>query len=205
MNKTGTGNKGLDWFFVMGMLAAFPKTADLLSIFSPQILNDIFGMDMRLPYGMFCAAMVEGTVLFLHFDRRAHRVASAQTVKWILTGISGLCQVFDGYVTTDTISQMSGTLKLVLTFGIPALPLFISILIAMIGALPEGDEPVRSNPRVGLKNSLKALWEGEKENTEFSRAEHPSIHIGQPMFVPDEQENKNGKEPAAANFTNRQP
>lgn len=165
--KTGSGNKGLDWIIVGGMLAAFPKTADLLSLFSPQILNDIFGFDMSLPYGMFCAAMVEGTILFLHFDRRAHAVATAQTVKWLLIGVSFLCQVFDGYVTTDSISQMSDTLKLVLQFGIPALPLIIAVMVSAIGALPDPDN-TPAKPRVGLKKKIQNFWEGE-ENTEFSQ------------------------------------
>ena len=167
MNKTGTGNKGLDWVIILGMVAAYPKTADVLSMFSPRILNDIFGFDMSLPYGLFCAAMVEGTILFLHFDRRAHRSGTAQGVKWILIGVSFICQVFNGFITTDSVAQMTPALKLVLTFGIPALPLIIAVMIAAIGALPEIDGPVT---HVGLKYRLpdvKKIWYGDK-NTEFS-------------------------------------
>jgi hypothetical protein len=167
MNKTGSGNKGLDWVIILGMIAAYPKTADVLSMFSPKILNDIFGFDMSLPYGLFCAAMVEGTILFLHFDRRAHRSGTAQGVKWILICVSFLCQVFDGYITTDSVAQMSPMLKLILTFAIPALPLIIAVMITAIGALPDADHPVA---HVGLKNrlpDLKKVWYGDG-NTEFS-------------------------------------
>jgi hypothetical protein len=166
--KTGTGNKGLDWIIIAGMIAAYPKTADLLSLFSPQILNDIVGFDVSLPYGLFCAAMVEGTILFLHFDRRAHVVTNAQIVKWLLIFISFLCQVFDGYVTTDQVSQMSDSLKLVLTFGIPTLPLIIAVMVASIGALPEynQEQKIVRQPRVGLKTRLENIWLGE--NTRVS-------------------------------------
>lgn len=170
--KSGSGNKGLDWVFILGAIAAYPKTADLLSLFSPQILNDIFGMDMSLPYGLFCAALVEGVILFLHFDRRAYFVQSAQTVKWLMFGISFACQVFDGQVTTNAISQMSDTMKLVLVYGIPTLPLIIAALVAMIGALPDAPKEqveVVRQPRVGMKtrldNLLETFWYGEQENT----------------------------------------
>lgn len=168
--KTGSGNKGLDWVIVLGMIAAYPKTADLLSYWSPAFLSDLIGLDVSLFYGMFCAALVEGTILFLHFDRRAHRVASAQTVKWLLFGVSFACQVFDGFITTETVDQMSDELKFILSYGIPALPLIISLLISMIGALPDDDE-VRQFK--GVKNYLpdfRRLWDGDK-STEFSPSE----------------------------------
>lgn len=198
--KTGSGNKGLDWAFILGMIAAYPKTADLLSLFSPQILNDIFGMDMSLPYGGFCALLVEGVILFLHFDRRAHFSTSAQTVKWILTIISLGCQVFDGWVTTDTIAQQSDVMKAILSYGIPALPLLIAIMISTIGALPEGDEvQVARKPRVGLKTRLDNFWYGE--NTRVS------VKVGEPKFIPEpEPEPEPLPEPVkgnGSNFTSR--
>lgn len=193
--KAGSGNKGLDWVIIMGMLAAFPKTADLLSLFSPQILNDIFGMDMSLPYGIFCALMVEGTILFLHFDRRAHGVTNAQVVKWILIGVSFLCQVFDGYVTTDQVAQMSDTLKLVLTFGIPTLPLIIAVLVASIGALPDGDTVVVRQPKAGIRTRLNNLWYGE--NTGVS----PRLVEQIEEILEEPEPSNNGK---VKNPTNRQ-
>lgn len=202
--KTGSGNKGLDWVFILGALAAYPKTADLLSLFSPKILDEIFGMNMSLPYGGFCAFLVEGVILFLHFDRRAYLVQSAQVVKWLMFGISFLCQVFDGQVTTNAIAQMSDTLKLVLTYGIPALPLIIAALVAMIGPLPdvtsEQEKVVVRKPRVGLKNHLYNFWYGDRqENTGVS------VKIGEPKFIPspepepEPQSSGNGSNP-----TNRQ-
>jgi len=198
--KSGSGNKGLDWVFVLGAIAAYPKTADLLSLFSPQILNDIFGMNMSLPYGLFCAALVEGVILFLHFDRRAYYVQSAQVVKWLMFGISFMCQVFDGQVTTNAISQMSDTMKLVLTYGIPTLPLIIAGLVAMIGPLPDSpeDEQVVRKPRVGIKTRLDNLWYGEQENTGVS---------GTIRAIPTHPEPEPQKEPQVsgngANPTNR--
>lgn len=181
--KTGSGNKGLDWVIIMGMIAAFPKTADLLSFWTPQWLNDLFGMNMSWYYGAFCAAMVEGTILFLHFDRRAHVVTSAQTVKWILIGVSFVCQIFDSQVTANTLSQMPDTMRAALTYIIPALPLIIAVMVASIGALPDVDVNkenvvIVSRPRVGLKARLDNLWYGDRENTRVS------VKIGEPKFVP---------------------
>lgn len=180
MKQTGSGNKGLDWVIILGMLAAFPKTADLLSYWSPTILNDIFGMDMSLFYGGFCAILVEGTVLFLHFDRRAHHITSAQVVKWILFGVSFACNIFDGFVTTDTVTQLSPWLRFLLTYGVPALPLIIALLVTTIGALPDDETP---RTWKGLKNMLpdpRRIWEGDelsdnKENTVFSSHPNPAV------------------------------
>lgn len=198
MNKTGSGNKGLDWVIFAGMVAAFPKTADLLSYWSPEWLNEIFGMDVSLFYGAFCAAMVEGTILFLHFDRRAHRVASAQTVKWILIGISFLCQVFDGQVTQGTVDQMSATMKVILTYGIPALPLLIAVMVASIGSLPEDDTPKPSKPRVGLKTRWKNLLEGEENTVRSPVVRQLEENIESPELV----KNPNGEH--EEDFTSRQ-
>lgn len=196
--KTGSGNKGLDWVMIMGMIAAFPKTADLLSFWTPRWLNDLFGMDMSWYYGAFCAAMVEGTILFLHFDRRAHGVTSAQAVKWILIGVSFVCQIFDSQVTANTLSQMPDTMKVALTYIIPALPLIIAVMVASIGALPEVDDSVAAirHPHVGWKTRLDNFWYGDRENTRVS------VKIGEPKFVPDEpkpEPSGNGSNP-----TNRQ-
>lgn len=200
VRKSGSGNKGLDWVIILGMIAAYPKTADLLSYFAPQILTDIFGIDMSMPYGMFCAALVEGTILFLHFDRRAHRVASAQAVKWILIGVSFLCQIFDGFITTDTVAQMSPTLRLVLTYGIPALPLIIATMIASIGALPDEDQPVA---RVGLKHRLpnvRRIWNGDENLSNQHSQDVPQNDLDdEPDLVPS----ANGKK--APNPTSRRP
>lgn len=195
--KSGSGNKGLDWVIIMGMIAAFPKTADLLSFWTPGWLNLLFGMDMSWYYGAFCAAMVEGTILFLHFDRRAHIAQSAQAVKWILIGVSFACQVFDSQITSNTLSQMPDTMKAALTYIIPALPLIIAVMVASIGALPdveqEGEKRVEvRKPRVGIKTRLDNLWYGENTGVSVAPAERREI------VKP-----KNGEHPAE-DFTSRQ-
>lgn len=188
----GSGNKGLDWVFILGAVAAYPKTADLLSLFSPQILNDIFGMDMSLPYGGFCALLVEGVILFLHFDRRAYHVVMAQAVKWIMFGISFLCNVFDGFVTTNSVQQMSPFLKFILAYGVPTLPLIIAALVAMIGPLPENEKEVVRQPRIGVRTRLENFWYGE--NTRVS-----------PKVVHQIEEILNEPEPEAASNNNKNP
>lgn len=193
--KTGTGNKGLDWIFVCGMLAAFPKTADLLSYWSPGWLNDLVGFDVSLWYGAFCAAMVEGTILFLHFDRRAHNLPTAQAIKWIMFGVSFACQIFDGYVSTDTVANMSDNLKVVLTYGIPALPLIITVLVGLIGALPEDGEATEivRQPQVGFVTRLNNFWYGEENRTS---------NVSKMKIVEHPKEGPNGEK--ELDFTNRQ-
>src|SRR5262245_46921777 len=113
-SKLGSGDKVLDWGVVVAALILFAKTADVLSFFSPAILNDILGFDVSLIYGIVCATLVEGLALALHFNRRAALSSSAQVVMWVLVAISGLCQVYDGFITTGSMAQMSDTMKAVL-------------------------------------------------------------------------------------------
>lgn len=201
MKKTGSGDKVLDWGVIIAAAVLFPKTADILSYFSPQILNEIFGFDFSLIYGVVNALLVEGLALALHFNKRASLSGTAQTVKWTLLAISGVCQVFDGFVVTDTLAAQSDTMKAVLSYGVPLIPLLIMIMVFGIGHLPEigedGEVVVEpKKPFKGVKRIVKGLWEGE-ENTVRS----PKITIGQPVFEPDDE-----PEPASngSNPTNRQ-
>lgn len=162
--KSGSGDKMLDWVVILSALILYAKTADVLSFFSPTILNDILGFDVSFVYGMVTAALVEGLALTLHFNKRAKLSSAAQIVKWIALGISGLCQVFDGFITTETTANMSETLKFALAYGVPLIPLLIVVMVFSIGHLPEDDE-VR--PFKGLKNILvpnfSRFWNGEGE------------------------------------------
>lgn len=62
-NKNGSGDKLLDWGVIIAALVLFPKTADILSYFAPQILTAILGFDVALIYGLVCASLVEGLTL----------------------------------------------------------------------------------------------------------------------------------------------
>lgn len=140
----------------------FARTADVLSYFSPSILNDIIGSDISLLYGIVTAVMVEGVALALHFNRRAARSTSAQWVKWSLLAISGACQVFDGYIITDSLASQTETIKLVFQIGVPLIPLLIVVMIFWVGKLPEDNEPRKKF--VGLKNipaQFSWIWNGE--------------------------------------------
>jgi len=159
-NKTGSGDKVLDWGVVIAAMILFPKTADVLSYFSPAILNDIFGFDVYHIYGGVNALLVESLALAIHFNRRAALVGSAQVVKWALLAISGACQVFDGFVTTKTLAQQTDTMKAIFSYGVPLVPLVIMVMIFGIGQLP--DNGIRSNrkPFVGLRGLWRQIMDG---------------------------------------------
>ena len=158
-NKTnnGSGDKWLD--FAAYVLAAilFLKTADVLSYFAPQILNSILGFDVSFVYGSVCAVLVEGAALALHFNSRAGRSSAAQIVKWILLGISGACQVFDGFITAGNVAQMSDTLKFGLSYGVPLIPLAVLVMLFTIGKLPEDGTPPKQWK--GLRNIVRPAWD----------------------------------------------
>lgn len=161
MKQDNNNDKFLNIAVIVGAGILFFRTADILAYFSPAILNDIIGSDMSFLYGLVTAAMVEGVALALHFNKRAAKSPEAQWVKWGLLAISGACQVFDGYVITDTLAQQTDTIKLVFQFGVPLVPLLIVVMIFAIGHLPELDE--KPKPFVGLKNlpgQFRWIWEG---------------------------------------------
>lgn len=167
MNKVGSGDKVLDWGVIIAAGVLFPKTADILSYFSPLILNEIFGFNVSLIYGVVNALLVEGLALALHFNKRAALSGTAQTVKWILLAISGACQVFDGFVVTNTLAGQSDTMKAILAYGVPLIPLFIMIMVFGIGHLPEvgEDGEVVVQPRKPFKG-VKKIWKGFLEGEE---------------------------------------
>jgi hypothetical protein len=166
-NKNGSGDAILDWAVIGMAIILFFRTADILSYFAPSILTDIFGFDVSLIYGSVCALAVEGVALALHFNRRARFYSPAIVVKWILLAVSGICQVFDGFVITNTLSQQTDTMKAVFSYGVPLVPLFVLIMIFQIGRLPELDgQPVERKPFVGLKAMWNNLINGETNFTE---------------------------------------
>jgi hypothetical protein len=139
--KVGSGDRILDWGVIVAAIILFAKTADVLSYFAPVLLSEILGFEAGILYGMICAVLVEGLALALHFNPRAALSSTAQIVKWLLLGISGICQIFDGFITTDSVAQMSETLKAVLSYGVPLIPLVITVMIFSIGRLPETQGP----------------------------------------------------------------
>lgn len=161
-NRSGDGF--MDAAVVGAAIVLFPRTADIMSYFSPTILNDIIGRDVSLIYGLVTGSMVEGLALALHFNRRAALSSIAQWVKWTLILISGMCQVFDGYIITDTLAQQTDTIKTVFQYGVPLIPLLIMIMIFGIGHLPDSPEPKKHF--VGLKNipaTFSWIWNGADE------------------------------------------
>ena len=161
-NKTGSGDKFLDVAAYILALILFAKTADVLGYFSPDWLNGIFGFDISFFYGMVNAFLVEGAALALHFSHRAKMSKTAQMVKWVLVGISAVCQVLDGYIATGNVANMTDTLKLTLQVGVPLIPILVFVMLILIGQLPEDGKAQK--PFKGLKNMLpdpKKFWYGD--------------------------------------------
>ena len=157
VKKAGSGDGMLDVaaYILAGIL--FLKTADVLSIFSPTILTEVIGYDMAFLYGATCAFLVEGAALALHFNHRAKLSPVAQIVKWVLLAISGLCQVFDGYVVTGNVASMSDTLRFAFSVGVPLIPIAVLMMLFAIGQLPE-DNSSKSEWK-GLKNIVIPAWD----------------------------------------------
>jgi TM2 domain-containing membrane protein YozV len=184
-NKNNGGIGLLGWIVILSAFLLYFKTADVLMLFAPPSLNMMLGMNVDWLYGYFNAALVEGLALVLHFHPRAKLSTSAQIVKWITLGISGLCQIYDGQVVTNTIATMSDPLKLGFSYGVPLIPLFIVIMIFAIGRLPDDEEPAK--PFVGVKNMLKPafkrFWEGDKVVVQQNRVP-VSLHSPEPNPEP---------------------
>lgn len=181
MNNNKTNDGFLSAAIVIGAALLFSKTADVFTYFSPTILNDIAGFDVGIFYGVVTAGMVEGMILALHFNHRAALSGQAQWVKWILVGISGLCQFFDGAIVTETLAQQSPTLKVIFQFGVPVIPLLIVVMIIWIGALP--DSPKQRKPWKGLKHAadqLPKIWHGE----DYRPSQRPQKHSEKPATMP---------------------
>lgn len=157
-NKNGF----LDVAVVLAAAILYVKTAEVLSYFAPETLNAIIGFDVSAIYGAVCAIIVEGGALYLHFNKRAKMSASAQFTKWAFLAISGACQVFDGFIVTDTLSRQSGTVRFVFQYGVPLIPLIVVIMIFGVGNLPE--EHTQRKQYKGMKSffeSLPKIWYGE--------------------------------------------
>lgn len=140
MRKQSSGSAILDWAVIIAAVALFTKTADVLAYFAPTNINDFFGSDMSIWYGLLTALLVEGVALALHFHPRARHYVPAEVVKWfLLIVVSGSCQIFDGYLVQRTQSQMSEPMKQVLSYGVPLIPLLLVVFIFWIGKLPDLD------------------------------------------------------------------
>jgi hypothetical protein len=160
--KTGSGDRFLDIAAYILALILFAKTADVMGYFSPEWLNGIFGFDVGFLYGIVNATLVEGAALALHFNHRAILSKSAQIVKWVLVGISAVCQILDGYISTGNVAAMTDTLKLTLQVGVPLIPIAVFVMIILIGKLPD-DDGAQAKFK-GLKNLLPnigKIWNGD--------------------------------------------
>lgn len=170
MDSKKGSNGFVDAAVVILAILLFFRTADVLTYFAPPLLNSLVGTDVSWLYAVTMAFFIEGVALAFHFDRRAHNHTPAKIVKWVLLGISGLCQVFDGNIITDNLASMSGPMKVGFQFGVPLLPLIVVVLLFFVGKLPEDGEARSSwldrlQNNGGVKSHLpnpKSIWRGRE-------------------------------------------
>lgn len=166
--SVGSGDSILDAGIIVAAILTYAKTADVFAFFAPQSLSNIIGFDVSYIYGLISALLIEGVMLALHFNRNAHGYAPAETTKWTLLLISFLCQVYDGFLTTNTLSQQSDELKFVFQYLVPGLPILVLLLIFAIRRLPNQAGTYQASWR-GLKSYLPdfhAIWYGKPVSTE---------------------------------------
>lgn len=143
-NNNGSGDGFLDFGVYILAIGLYIKTMDLLSYFAPKVLDDILGFNTSYVYGAVMALLVEGVAIAIHRNPRAAKHAPAQITKWLLIAISAICQIFDGYKTTNALVNMSDTLKIGFTYGVPLIPVLGIVLLFWIGKLPsEGMQKTR--------------------------------------------------------------
>lgn len=202
MDRKNGSNGFVDAAVVILAILLFFRTADVLTHFAPPLASQILGADASWLYAILMAFWIEGVALAFHFDKRAHNHAPANITKWILLGISALCQVYDGQIVTDSISQMSGPMKIGFQWGVPLLPIFVVVLLFWVGKLPEdGGDGRNWLDRLqdrGIKGRLpdpKAIWKG--------RDEVPASEVVQANL--QDATNPNGQNSGVVNPTQRQP
>lgn len=208
-NKTGR-NGFVDVGIVVLAILLFFRTADVLSYFAPGYINNLIGTDVSWLYAGVMAFFVEGLAVAYHFDRRTKHYTRAKIAMWTLIGISALCQMFDGNIITNNLANMGGPLKTTFQYGVPLLPIFIFVLLAWVGGMPEIGESRSWLERFqdrGIKGRLpsaKAILYG-RENTEFPPSQVVQSNLNVPQQNPPLPTPANGKNSGVANPTNRQP
>jgi hypothetical protein len=185
--NVGSGDKILDWSIILSAILTYVKTADVFAYYSPIALTAIIGFDVSYIYGMASALIIEGVMLALHFNRNAHGYPPAEIAKWILLGISFLCQVFDGFITTNTLAQQSDELKFVFQYLVPGLPILVLLLVFAIRRLPNQRQGTSGSWR-GAKNflpSLQRFWHGDGEGNASPNASFASDASSNASPAPD--------------------
>ena len=80
-------------------------------------------------YGLTCALLVEGVLVLGKLSIRYSENSNAWLWNFALIAgtwtISAACQVFDGFLTFDTLAQQPVTIRYAVTYGIPLIPSLI--------------------------------------------------------------------------------
>ena len=123
------------WFiengvFVIGAFVLFAKTSDLMTKFAP---SEFMGYtDIASLYGFVVACMVEGAFvgMKLALGRPRNVLAWVSNVILIIApfGVSALAQVFDSFITQDTLAQQTPEIQFFATWFIPSIPTLIVAL-----------------------------------------------------------------------------
>jgi hypothetical protein len=164
--QNGSGDKTLDNLVIIMAGILFFGTAQVMSTHAPRLVSDIVGFDARYLFGVIAAICVEWGALRLHFNPYAQANPTAKWVKWILLGLSGLCQVYNAALETGNMASLSETLKIGFTWVVPNIPLLFIVLMFWIGTLGHGKRVgmIERITNTGIKHmlpSLRDVWEGK--------------------------------------------
>lgn len=162
MNKT-IWDRVLDFAMMVAAAMLYFKTAQVMTVFAPSVVFGYTGLEVL--FGNVSALLVEGIVLALHFIPSMKKNDAAQAFKWFLFAISAFCQVVDGFVVQNTLSQQPESIQFVVSWGVPLIPTIIFLGLLVIGASNE-EETAPRKPKKGIRRAWREFLDGSPERPE---------------------------------------
>ena len=120
--------------YSLAALLMYPKTAELISTFAPNTILGYTGN--AILYGMVSALIVEGVIVAMKIKMWIDPAKNLSEWFWdglvfaVALIISGAAQVFDGFVTKDTLIDQPYEIQFIVTWGVPLIPFLVLALIA---------------------------------------------------------------------------
>jgi hypothetical protein len=145
--------------FVAAIMLYF-KTAQVMTVFAPSTMFGYTGLEVL--FGNVSALLVEGIILALHFIPSMQN-DSAKVFKWFLFSISAFCQVVDGFVVQNTLSQQPESIRFLVSWGVPLIPTLIFLGLLIIGVNHgKAENRVRkpSKPFKGVRTMWREFIDG---------------------------------------------
>jgi hypothetical protein len=140
-NKALAG--AVDWgIFIIASVMLYAKTSEVFARFAPVSFFSF--TEVGFFYGMICALLVEGVLVLCKLSIKYSENSNAFLWNVLLIsfawGISAAAQIFDGFLTADTLETAPPIIQVTLTYGIPLIPSMIlaAVLVkSIVAAMPE--------------------------------------------------------------------